>query len=220
MIGKLMSLCVWLGASLVGARSSLAGARVWPLRGGSKRREVKIINKPKTIKSENIEKILRQLNEQDSLIFRVCVETGLRISDVLNLKAWDLDEIMYIREQKTGKRRVIAFSDALWGDLKPLRDTVRKAYGGAGDREIYAFKSVRKPSVRVHRSAYHRRLKKVCRATGVEFSAHSTRKLFAQELFRKTKNIFAVQRALNHKFITDTCNYLDIDIGKLIAQHT
>jgi len=155
------------------------------------------------------------LNQQDKLIFRLSIETGLRISDVLNLRRIDLGRVITLREQKTQKLRTVELSDALLNDLV--------SYWGSWydiKSSDMLFRSSRKPSVSVCRSGYHRRLKKASRATGIDFSAHSTRKLFAQELMSSTGDIFLVQKALNHKFLTDTCNYLDINLTEIIKQAT
>ena len=174
------------------------------------------MKKPRTIKNEDMKKILLHLNEQDKLIFRISVETGLRISDVLNLRAWYIDRIMYVQEKKTGKYRSIELSDALYSDLLQIKQSAIRT----GDKTAYIFKSRRKPTVSVHRSGYHRRLKRICKQIDIDFSAHSTRKLFAQELMRSTGDIFLVQKSLNHKFLADTCNYLDIDLPELIKKAT
>jgi len=168
--------------------------------------------KPKSIKTADVERIVSCLHEQDKLIFRVSVESGLRISDVLNLRAWDLDKTINVREKKTKKHRVVTLSDELYECLKPLKaEAIRN-----NDKELYAFKSKNKRNKSIHRSTYHRHLKKVCGGVGVDFSAHSARKLFAQELFASTGDIFLVQKALNHKFISDTCIYLDLNFNELI----
>jgi integrase len=156
------------------------------------------------------------LTEQDKLIFRVCVESGLRISDVLELRAWYLDKIIYVREKKTGKRRIITISDSLLSDLRAIKQFAVQM----NDKGLYAFASARNAQKHIHRSTYHRHLKKACEALGMNFSAHSTRKLFAQELMKSSGDIFQVQKALNHKFITDTCTYLDIDFRDLIRSAT
>ena len=164
---------------------------------------------------EDTVNILPRLVAQDKLIFRVCVETGLRISDVLKLRSDDVGKYIHVREQKTGKLRTVELSD----ELVAMLEAHRGSWYDIKSTDML-FPSVRKPSKSVHRSAYHRRLKKACKAVGVDFSAHSTRKLFAQELMRATGDIFLVQKALNHKFLTDTCNYLDIDLGDLIKAAT
>ena len=118
---------------------------------------------------------------------------------------------MYVKEQKTKKHRVIELTDELWERLEPLADH------NDSRASKYAFKSLYKHEKHIHRSSYHRRLKNACRVLKIDFSAHSTRKLYARNIFDKTKNIFAVQEALNHKYVTTTAAYLDIDIMGLIA---
>ena len=185
------------------------------MRGKTERRGN--INKPKSIKPEDISKILTQLNVQDILIFRVSVESGLRISDVLNMRAWYLDKIMYVQEKKTGKHRIITLSDELYALLKPIKHSALKN----NDKEAYAFPTKRRELKKsINRSTYHRHLKRACKTLDIDFSAHSTRKLFAQELLKKTGDIFEVQKALNHKYLVDTCLYLDIDYKAMIINAT
>jgi len=175
------------------------------------------MNKPKTIKIEDVKEILLHLGEQDKLIFRICVESGLRIGDVLNLRAWYLEKIIYVKEQKTGKHRIITLSDELHALLKPIQEKAHRTH----DKELYAFPSARRGLKKsIHRSTYHRHLKQACKLLGIDFSAHSTRKLYAQELLKSTGDIFKVQEALNHKYIADTCIYLDLDFKELIKAAT
>jgi integrase len=175
-----------------------------------------IINRPKMLKNENIEKILLHLDGQDKLIFRLSLESGLRISDVLNLRAWYLDKIIYVQEQKTGKHRIIELSDELWERLKPIKERATRT----SDKKLYAFKSPRNDYKPVHRSTYHRHLKSVCKLLKIDFSAHSTRKLYAYNNLQSTKDIFEVQKNLNHKYVADTCRYLDLDYEKMIKDAT
>jgi site-specific recombinase XerC len=65
------------------------------------------------------------------------------------------------------------------------------------------------------RSTYHRRLKRAANVLNIHVSAHSARKFYAQQLFKATGDIFEVQKDFQHKFIADTCRYLDIDYEKL-----
>ena len=54
---------------------------------------------------EKIEKLLKQQNEQNLLLFTLGINCGLRISDILNLNVKDVKAKSYINitEQKTGK---------------------------------------------------------------------------------------------------------------------
>ena len=114
---------------------------------------------------------------------------------------------MTLRESKTKKYKTVELSDGLFSRLRHLT--------GNGER-VYAFRSPRTPYKHLHRSTYHLHLKRVCTALKINFSAHSARKLYAQNIFEETADIFAVQKALNHKYITTTCAYLDIDLVGLL----
>jgi integrase len=167
------------------------------------------MNKPKTISKGDADRIRDGLSFQDQLIFDFSIETGLRISDILKLRRCNIAKAMEIRESKTMKYKIVEISDELLSKLPK---------GFALGRYPYAFNSPRTLYKPLHRSTYHRHLKKVAEELHVEFSAHSARKLYAQNVFRETRNIFAVQKALNHKYITTTCKYLDIDLIKLIEE--
>jgi integrase len=163
------------------------------------------------IKNKEAEKIRLCLSTQDQLIWDLCVETGLRISDALNIKARDIPilgrPIMYIQEGKTGKHKIIELSNTLRNRLRLL---------WSPERDYYAFRSPRSPYKHINRSTYHRRLQSACRASRIACSAHSTRKLYAYNIYQKTGSLQAVQEALNHKYVTTTARYLDIDIDALI----
>jgi integrase len=135
----------------------------------------------------------------------------LRISDILNIKAKYINKTIYIKEQKTKKHKIVELSDELYERLKPIAD-----YNDHSATK-YVFKSPSKPQKHLHRTTYHRHLKQAAKALKINFSAHSTRKLYAMNIFESTKNIFEVQKALNHKYVTTTAAYLDIDINALIA---
>jgi integrase len=158
------------------------------------------------ITNEDAEKVRKRLNSQDKLIFDFTIGTGLRISDVLRLKRREIDKIMYVKEAKTRKHKIIELSDDLYKRLKPLKD----------NSENFAFFSAVDARKHLHRSTYHRHLKKALEGLKIDCSAHSTRKLYASNIFNRTKNIFDVQKALNHKYITTTAAYLDIDIVALM----
>jgi len=169
------------------------------------------MKKPKMITKAQSEAIAARLNLRDRNIWRLCCETGLRISDVLNLKAAYVSKIMYVTEKKTGKTKIIELSDSLLHDLQKNRKNDKFL-----DRAEWLFKSPRDAKKHLNRSTYHRRLKRACEGLKIECSAHSTRKLYAMEKFYETKNIFDVQKLLNHKYITTTADYLDINLSELI----
>jgi integrase len=167
------------------------------------------MNKAKQITNEHAVAIMGKLAPIERLIFRIAVETGFRISDILNLKA-DAKQTLTVVERKTKKFRSAKLSNELYQDLlkhSPLYYPER-----------YLFKSVRDASKPYSRMTYHRRLKEAAKALQIDFSAHSMRKLYALNIFARTSDLNAVKEAMNHKYITTTATYLGIDINQLITQ--
>jgi integrase len=166
------------------------------------------IKKPATITNSEANAINVHLDLQDSLIFRLCIETGARISDILKLTASELRvNPINIHESKSKRPRSVYVSEELHGSL--LRWFTR-------DSDKIAFRSpidVLKP---YNRMTYHRHLKRAASYRKINVSAHSARKLYARNVFQRTGDIFAVQKALHHKYITTTATYLDIDLEQLI----
>ena len=167
------------------------------------------MKKPKMITREQTEAIAARLSKRDRLLFRLCCETGLRISDALAIKAAYASKIMYIKEQKTGKHKIIELSDELLKELEPYKRAAERPYV---DRERKLFTC--------HRTTYHRHLKNVAKALEIDFSSHSTRKFYAMQKFLETGDIFEVQKSLNHRYVTETCNYLDINFNEMIKSAT
>jgi integrase len=168
------------------------------------------INKAKTITNNQADETYRVLpTKQDKLLFALTRETGLRISDALNLKNIDVENPLRVWESKTQKIRKILLSDWLFRELQE-----RVEYNTTSN---FVFRSPRNNKKPMHRSTYHRHLKKAATFTHVDLSAHSNRKLYAKNIFSETKDIFAVQKALGHKYISTTATYLDIDLNRLIT---
>jgi len=128
---------------------------------------------------------------------------------------------MTVQETKTGKFRIVELSDELFRELEPKK---YDHYGSwnqikiLADSEKWLFRSLRSANKPLHRSTYHRKLKRAATALKIDVSAHSARKLYAVELFRATKSIFDVQKALNHKYVNTTAKYLDIDLEATLNQ--
>jgi integrase len=166
------------------------------------------MNKTKPITNADALRIKPLLPYQSQLIFDFAIETGLRIGDILQLRKCEIAQTMHVREAKTKKYKLVTISDELFSRLP--------AGFHCFGRYPYAFSSPRTLYKPLNRSTYHLHLKKACKALGIDFSAHSTRKLYAKNVFELTGDIFEVQKAMNHAFVATTCAYLDIDVNKLI----
>lgn len=166
------------------------------------------MNKPKSITNEEAEKIMRKMEQSDRLLFKFAIESGLRVGDILNLTVGEIKKKMTVYETKNKKERTFKLSDKLYSELKIFTKYKRKG--------SILFHSPRGASKPMHRTTLHRRIKRALKTLKIDASAHSARKLYAHNVFSETHDIEKVQKALNHKYVTTTCAYLDIDLEKLV----
>ena len=62
--------------------------------------------------------ILAALMPENRLIMQVCIATGLRVSDVLELRTADLKRRQTVRQRKTGKTRRVQWPAALYEQME------------------------------------------------------------------------------------------------------
>ena len=144
-----------------------------------------------------MEHVLAALTPANRLVCRVCVETGLRVGDVVQLRTDQLAPQFWITEQKTGKRRRVNLTKKL---LLELRDQ-------AGD--IWVFPG-RNPDRHRTRQAVWHDVKRAAKAFRLpqNVGVHSLRKVYAVETLKRAKgNVGRVQRALNHSDAATTMIY-------------
>ena len=116
--------------------------------------------------------------------------TGLRISDVLNLRSERLRERFSVRELKTGKVKRVRLP-------KVLLDRLLSQAG-----RIYVFENrldYRKPRTRQAVYKDLRRAAKLFRVKETHISPHSARKIYAVSEYRRTGSIERVKELLNHE---------------------
>lgn len=156
------------------------------------------------IKPVLIEHCLAALTPANALVCRVCLHTGLRIGDVLELRTVDLARRMTITEKKTGKKRRVCLPGDLYNSL----------VNQAGS--VFVFEGRDDPNKHRTRQAVWKDIKRAARAFRVRgnFCPHSLRKVYAVELYRKYGDIQRVKRALNHDNDVVTAIYALADVLK------
>ena len=139
---------------------------------------------------------------ENRLAFRVSLHTGLRISDVLELRSEQLKAQFWIVEKKTGKRRRVNLPAALLEDL-------RKNSG-----KYWVFPG-RDPKKHRTRQAVWKDIKRAAEAFRLpqNVGTHSARKVYAVDLMQKYGDLDRVRRALNHakKYPSTTLIYVTAD---------
>lgn len=140
------------------------------------------------ISREQMRCVLAALTPANRLVCRVCLHTGLRVSDALALRTADLAGRMAVREQKTGKNRRISLPMGLLEDLR----------GQAGSE--WVFEGSRDKARHRTRQAVWRDVKRAATAFRLpgNVGTHSCRKFYAVELMHKYGDLARVRRALGH----------------------
>lgn len=147
---------------------------------------------------EQMEHVFAALTPANRLVCRVCVATGLRVGDVVQLRTADLKPQFWITEQKTGKRRRVNLTAALLAELKDQ----------AG--KVWVFEGSKGPDHHRTRQAVWRDVKRAAKAFRLpqNVSVHSLRKVWAVDKLEKARgNLAVVQRGLNHSDQATTMIY-------------
>ena len=140
-----------------------------------------------------------RLNWRDRLIWKVCTETGLRISDILMLKGNELGLSMMVTERKTQVTRRVELSRKLFSQLM--------LYTGSSEW-VFQSRDRRRKDLPVTRQAVWRAMMRATKGLNVRISPHCGRKTFAQELYKATGSSETVRETLGHKYLSTTLIYL------------
>lgn len=150
---------------------------------------------------QEVERILSALMPQNQLIVKVMLQTGMRLSDVLELRSDGLATSGWYTEAKTGKKR-------RYGLPRPLLDAILEQAG-----PFWAFPG-RKAGSHKTRQAVWRDIKRAATAFRLpqNVGAHSMRKVYAVRLMKKYGKLERVQRNLNHASASVTTVYAMADL--------
>lgn len=165
---------------------------------------VQPIRDKKKIEEMKIE--LMKSGYKNYMLFVIGINTGLRVSDILNLKVKDLRGTTHIIiiEQKTKKLKRFLINSM-------LRQEIDKYITGMIDDE-YLFKSrkgINKPITRIQ--AY-RILNDCASKLGlIEIGTHTLRKTFGYWHYQQHKDVAILQDIFNHSAPSVTLRYIGIN---------
>jgi integrase len=162
-------------------------------------------------------KVLDDQNPRNALLFRVGLNTILRIQDILDLKVKDIfhedgsyREYLSLFERKTRKYKNRQLKNVKLNSLlrKEIKDYVDLFELKPED---YIFFSLHNPEKNLDRVEAWRILKKASGRVGIKnFGTHSMRKTLAWTIYKQTKDISLVMIMLNHHSPRTTLRYLGI----------
>jgi|tagenome__1003787_1003787.scaffolds.fasta_scaffold20989892_16 integrase len=146
----------------------------------------------------------RFCGERDYILFLLGINTGLRVSDLLNLKIKDVKKKkkVVVKEGKTEKPRTIHLNN-IYHDVN---DYI-KILGGSE----WLFPS-RKGDKPISRIQAYRQLNKAARMVDITdgIGTHTMRKTFGYWYYKETRDIASLQRILNHSHPEITLRYIGI----------
>ena len=176
--------------------------------------EVAFISASKYIETDLIQAIEDSMPHYTAGVWRLCCETGVRVSDAVSARVKDFDTDCHFHyiAHKTGKKGTAVVSS----------DFISRYVGKKTYRNRYVFPSPKKVGCHVTRQTVFNHVKKACRKLGISdegVSPHSARKHFAVELFHE-KGLSATMAALQHKDVGTTMIYAlsDDALHKLIVR--
>lgn len=160
------------------------------------------------IKNENDLKQLLDVYEEYSknkLLLIYCLNTGLRISDVLSQQVkHNTSQYIEMNEKKTGKSKTISLSN----QLKRYIDTYVEVHDLSSDD--YLFFNSRDKSKNISRQMAHKIISNAGEMVDLDISAHSLRKTFGYKAYKQGVDLSLLMNIFNHSNQSVTLKYIGI----------
>jgi len=166
-----------------------------------KRRVLKL---PKVVSKEKIKLLIHcAKNIKHRLIIKILYSSGIRLSELINLKRSDIDfdrNVILVRQGKGKKDRITLVSKSLQKDLLKYYSNYefQTDYIFEGRKGKYTKKSVQEV------------LKKIGKKIGIKIHPHMLRHSFATHLFDSGIDIRQIQKLLGHSDLATTQIYTKV----------
>lgn len=148
---------------------------------------------------------LKETNERNYILFMLGIYTGLRISDILQLRVRNVKRMknISIREKKTGKQQLIKINPEL---EKALEDYCSEKEGK--EFLIQSREGINSP---IGRGQAYIILSKAAKQFDLNnIGCHTLRKTFGYHFYKQTKDIVTLQYIFNHDHPSITLRYIGI----------
>lgn len=157
-------------------------------------------------KIQELKDYLLNRSYRDYFLFIFGINSGLRISDILPLRAMDVRYAKHlkVREKKTGNARKIYISDTLKNEIEKY---TRKL---ADSDYLFPSRKGIKPISRVQAWLIIHEAAKACRIEGA-IGTHTLRKTFGYHFYQRTKDVAMLQYIFGHSSPSITLRYIGIN---------
>jgi len=158
---------------------------------------------------------------RDKAIFEIIYSTGLRVSELTNLKTENiLSEELCIRcIGKGGKERIIPYGETARGILQVYMDKARPKLQTEASKSFIFLTRTGRP---MSRQRIWQLIKKYAIAADIKkrISPHTLRHSFASHLLSKGGDLRVIQELLGHSDIATTQIYTHVDTDKFKSAHS
>jgi integrase len=163
------------------------------------------------IARDQVETILARIpkdQHRDRLLFRLLVETGLRIGEALGLQVEDVDlrrDDEHLRVAgKGGQTRTLLLDDARV--VAQVRSYLRRT----GYQHGYLFRAEKNgDGQQLRYQSVQERWARYCREAGIACTLHQLRHTHATELMNDGVSLNTIRRRLRHKHVQSTLRYAE-----------
>lgn len=148
--------------------------------------------------------ILKKQSVRDWLLFTIGINSGLHLSDILELRVKDVKEkvTVSIHERNTGKIKSFILSEDL---LQVIEDYISNL-----KESDYLFRSQR-TGLPIKRVWVYRILNEAAKKAGIEdIGTHTMRKTFGYHTYKQTKDALMLKELFNHSAPSVTLKYIGI----------
>ncbi|MCM3353115.1 tyrosine-type recombinase/integrase [Bacillus halotolerans] len=152
-----------------------------------------------------IKRFLKEQNMRNYMLFVTGINSGLRISDILQLRVRDAKRPYFnLIEKKTKKKKRI--------DMTPALQREFKAYVEGEEDHEFLFKSREGINKPISRSMAYKILRAAAEYVGLDdIGTHTLRKTFGYHFYKQTKDVAMLQEIFNHSDQRTTLRYIGIN---------
>lgn len=177
---------------------------------------------PDILTLEEQEKLLKQFNlryitpHRNKTMIKLLLNTGLRLSEMTNLKWKDINLMtgqLKVVQGKGAKDRILYIGEDMIEDLQEWKERQFEEWGAT--EYVFTTRNLKQ----LDGKAVRKMIKTYTTKAGItkHVTTHTLRHTFASDLLRETKNIRIVQKALGHADIGTTQIYTHIVDDELEA---
>jgi integrase/recombinase XerD len=171
-----------------------------------------------TFNDDEVSRIINDLKEEtysnvrDKLILIVLFDTGIRVSELCNIKNADVARRHILIHGKGSKQRLVYISNIMRKYMRRYEALKQERFEKRLQDEIEDYYFLDQSAVKLSRSRINKILKEHCRNAGVRkevrCSPHDCRHYFAQKQLRNGIDIYSLSRLMGHFDTQITSKYL------------